>query len=84
MKRTVAAVASLVASFAISAARYESLNPVRQARSHAVGCCASVPPAPELPAAPLAPAYFNWRKSSIYGGSNEIQKNIIAKMVLGL
>jgi len=24
------------------------------------------------------------RKTSIYGGSNEIQKNIIAKMVLGL
>ncbi len=35
-------------------------------------------------AAPLAPLYFNWRKASIYGGSNEIQKNIIAKMVLGL
>ena len=35
-------------------------------------------------AAPLAPQYFNWRKASIYGGSNEIQKNIIAKMVLGL
>lgn len=32
----------------------------------------------------LAPLYFNWRKASIYGGSNEIQKNIIAKMVLGL
>ena len=32
----------------------------------------------------LAPHYFNWRKSSIYGGSNEIQRNIIAKMVLGL
>ncbi|MBL28911.1 MAG: pimeloyl-CoA dehydrogenase large subunit [Rhodospirillaceae bacterium] len=31
-----------------------------------------------------APVYFNWRKASIYGGSNEIQKNIIAKMVLGL
>ena len=28
--------------------------------------------------------YFNTRKTSIYGGSNEIQKNIIAKMVLGL
>ncbi|RLA16642.1 MAG: hypothetical protein DRQ60_04025, partial [Gammaproteobacteria bacterium] len=27
---------------------------------------------------------FDWRKSSIYGGSNEIQKNIIAKAVLGL
>jgi alkylation response protein AidB-like acyl-CoA dehydrogenase len=31
-----------------------------------------------------APVYFNWRKASIYGGSNEIQRNIIAKMVLGL
>jgi hypothetical protein len=35
-------------------------------------------------AAPIAPRYFNWRKASIYGGSNEIQKGIIAKMVLGL
>lgn len=26
--------------------------------------------------------YFNFRKASIYGGSNEIQKNIIAKAVL--
>jgi pimeloyl-CoA dehydrogenase large subunit len=32
----------------------------------------------------LAPTYFNWRKISIYGGSNEIQKNIIAKAILGL
>jgi alkylation response protein AidB-like acyl-CoA dehydrogenase len=32
----------------------------------------------------LAPTHFNVRKTSIYGGSNEIQKNIIAKMVLGL
>ena len=35
-------------------------------------------------AASIAPQYFNWRKASIYGGSNEIQKNIIAKAVLGL
>ena len=35
-------------------------------------------------AASLAPHYFNWRKASIYGGSNEIQKNIIAKMILGM
>jgi alkylation response protein AidB-like acyl-CoA dehydrogenase len=28
--------------------------------------------------------YFNVRKASIYGGSNEIQRNIIAKAVLGL
>ncbi|KXV03820.1 pimeloyl-CoA dehydrogenase large subunit [Caballeronia megalochromosomata] len=35
-------------------------------------------------AAPLAAYYFNFRKTSIYGGSNEIQKNIIAQMILGL
>ena len=29
-------------------------------------------------AAPLAGHYFNMRKASIYGGSNEIQKNIVA------
>lgn len=28
--------------------------------------------------------YFNRRKLSIFGGSNEIQKNIISKMILGL
>ena len=32
----------------------------------------------------LSPRYFNYRKASIYAGSNEIQKNIIAKMTLGL
>ncbi|WP_296680728.1 acyl-CoA dehydrogenase family protein [Novosphingobium sp.] len=31
-----------------------------------------------------APGYYNMRKTTIYGGSNEIQRNIIAKMVLGL
>jgi len=35
-------------------------------------------------AAPLAGYYFNFRKTSIYGGSNEIQKNIITQMILGL
>jgi alkylation response protein AidB-like acyl-CoA dehydrogenase len=29
-------------------------------------------------------AYLNDRKTSIYGGSNEIQKNIVAQMILGL
>ena len=32
----------------------------------------------------VSQGYFNNRKTSIYGGSNEIQRNIIAKMVLGL
>jgi len=34
-------------------------------------------------AAPAAPGYFNYRKTTIYGGSNEIQRNILAKAVLG-
>ena len=32
----------------------------------------------------IAGARFNFRKTSIYAGSNEVQKNIIAKAVLGL
>jgi alkylation response protein AidB-like acyl-CoA dehydrogenase len=34
-------------------------------------------------AAAAAPSYFNNRKVSIYGGSNEIQRNIIAKAIIG-
>ncbi len=35
-------------------------------------------------AAPLAARYFNFRKVSIYGGTNEIQRNIVSQMILGL
>jgi alkylation response protein AidB-like acyl-CoA dehydrogenase len=35
-------------------------------------------------AMPLARQYFNMRKLSIYGGSNEIQRNIVAKQILRL
>ena len=35
-------------------------------------------------AANLATGYCNQRKLSIFGGSNEIQKNIISQMILGL
>ncbi|MEO3998254.1 pimeloyl-CoA dehydrogenase large subunit [Mesorhizobium sp. CAU 1732] len=45
---------------------------------------ANEPPIEPDYAASAAPGYFNFRKVSIYGGSNEIQKNIIAKAVLGL
>lgn len=31
-----------------------------------------------------APNYFNFRKSTIYGGSDQVQKGIIAKAILGL
>jgi len=41
------------------------------------------PPGPRY-AATLAAAYMNQRKLSIFGGTNEIQKNIISKMIVGL
>jgi alkylation response protein AidB-like acyl-CoA dehydrogenase len=45
--------------------------------------CADEPVGPKE-AATAAANYFNYRKLSIFGGSNEIQKNIISKMILGL
>ena len=33
--------------------------------------------------APLASNFFNYRKTTIYGGSNEVQRNIVAQTVLG-
>jgi alkylation response protein AidB-like acyl-CoA dehydrogenase len=36
-----------------------------------------------LHCAPLASLYFNLRKTTIYGGTNEVQRNIIAQTVLG-
>jgi alkylation response protein AidB-like acyl-CoA dehydrogenase len=41
------------------------------------------PVGPEF-AAPVASRYFNNRKLSIFGGSNEIQREIISKAILGL
>ena len=35
------------------------------------------------PLLPLAGTYFNFRKTTIYGGSNEVQRNIVAQTVLG-
>ena len=32
---------------------------------------------------PLAGTYFNQRKTTIYGGSNEVQRNIVAQTVMG-
>ncbi|MFT3814846.1 MAG: acyl-CoA dehydrogenase family protein [Acidovorax sp.] len=42
------------------------------------------PPIGDPAAAAAAAQYFNYRKLSIFGGSNEIQRNIISKMILGL
>ncbi|HEX5784145.1 MAG TPA: acyl-CoA dehydrogenase family protein [Burkholderiaceae bacterium] len=40
-------------------------------------------PGGNLANAPLASTYFNYRKTTIYGGSNEVQRNIVAQTVLG-
>ena len=38
----------------------------------------------DTPEGPLAATYCNFRKTSIYGGSNEIQKNILSQQLLKL
>ena len=40
-------------------------------------------PGGALHCAPLAANYFNMRKTTIYGGSNEVQRNIVAQIALG-
>jgi len=35
-------------------------------------------------AAPLARQYLSYRKPAVYGGSTEIQKNIVSRMILGI
>ncbi len=56
---------------------------VQDTFAHARGFANEPLPGPDY-AAPAAPAYFNYRKASIYAGSNEVQRNIMAKLVLGL
>lgn len=58
-----------------------AMGPYAQAMQIDEGSEESVGPRDAMRA---AAAYFNNRKLSIYGGSNEIQRNIIAKMILGL
>jgi len=54
-----------------------------QQSEHLWGTATDEPVGPEW-AATVAPDYFYTRAASIYGGSNEIQKNVIAKRLLGL
>ena len=51
--------------------------------AHLWGTAADEPVGEEWMAS-VAPDYFYTRAASIYGGSNEIQKNVIAKRILGL
>ncbi|MGE0661019.1 MAG: acyl-CoA dehydrogenase family protein, partial [Reyranellaceae bacterium] len=44
----------------------------------------NVEPVAPAHAVTAVPQYFNHRAASIYAGSNEVQRNIMAKLVLGL
>ncbi len=72
--------------------RQEILSPVRRALGPSALPFIEEAPYEGYADAPVGPKeaataaanYFNYRKLSIFGGSNEIQKNIISKMILGL
>jgi alkylation response protein AidB-like acyl-CoA dehydrogenase len=53
---------------------------------HKKGWAAPGWPVPAIPEAmlPIVPEYLNGRAYTIFGGSSEIQRDIVAKMVLGL
>ncbi len=55
---------------------------VHQPEARAVG--SNVPVIGPIEGVVTMPNYFNFRASSIAGGTNEVQKNIVAKLVLGL
>jgi hypothetical protein len=58
----------------------EIIQELVELQMHVLGP-AAIPSQPEVP---TSGQYFNLRKTTIYAGSTEIQKNIIAKLVLGL
>lgn len=61
----------------------QAVGPLAQGLAH-VATSDPIETAFDAFAARLAPRYGNYRKTSIYAGSNEIQRNIIATMALGL
>ena len=58
----------------------------RRPRRPGLGWPAAPATAPTCPGGPRTPmpVYLNFRKASIYGGSNEVQRQIIARTILGL
>jgi alkylation response protein AidB-like acyl-CoA dehydrogenase len=58
----------------------EIVQELVELQMHALGPAALA----NVAGSPVTGQYFNLRKTTIYAGSTEIQKNIIAKLVLGL
>jgi alkylation response protein AidB-like acyl-CoA dehydrogenase len=61
-----------------SVAYYAAPFTIHEARSH------NQKPVGPSYAPPAAPHYLNARAGSIYAGTNEVQRDIMAKLVLGL
>jgi alkylation response protein AidB-like acyl-CoA dehydrogenase len=59
----------------------DALGPAGLAYRESAVVAGGFPPLPEG-AVDAFPTYFNWRKASIYAGSNEVQRGIIAKAIL--
>jgi alkylation response protein AidB-like acyl-CoA dehydrogenase len=71
---------------ALSELAMESLGPdalpfVQDTFAEVRGRAPGPRPVPDY-AAPVTPLYFNYRKTSIYAGTNEVQRNILARHVL--
>lgn len=62
----------------------EILQRISELQVDLLGADALVPGNSDAESVRATPAYLNLRKLSIFGGSNEIQRNIIAHMILGL
>ena len=65
---------------AVEAIQYYSVPDQKEARQTG----SNVAPVGPAEAITAVPSYLNNRAGSIYGGSNEVQRNIMAKLVLGL
>ena len=72
-----------ITELAVDAIGYYAMPFVRDTWAELRGETNEPRPGPDY-AAPIAPSYFNYRKASIYGGTNEVQRNIMARLVLGL
>ena len=71
-----------ITELVLEAAGRRATPQVRNSWAHLDG--ANEPPPVPDSFITAAPSYFNYRKTSIYAGSNEIQRNIMAKLILGV
>ena len=72
-----------ISELALEATGYQGMPAIQDTWAHIMPGSNAEPPVPDH-FITAVPSYFNYRKTSIYAGSNEIQRNIMSKMILGL